>query len=183
MDIISSRKPLLANYAYRIRDVRSWENRHAFIVSEIPEVLWDDLLRETLALPLGDPRSLRDVRSWWSDIVDPRGDWQADLSAEADFLAEEEISSSPTFHMITNYSYADGLAAPDFNGRLVRALCFCDEFGRVHYTDVASGTQGIGGVARIEARHTFKDVVITRAAREFASPQMREPSPYPFSGA
>ncbi len=183
MDMISHRKPLLANYAYCIREVRSWESRHAFIVSEIPETLWDDLLRETSALPLGNTQSLRDVRNWWSDIMDPRCGWQAGVSAEADFLAEEEIPSRPTFHMITNYSYADGLAAPDFTGRLVRALCFCDEFGRIHYADVASGTQGIGGVVRIEARHNFKDVVITCAPREFASRQERELSPHQPSGA
>jgi hypothetical protein len=167
MDMTPLRKALLASYAYSIREVRSWDSQHSFIVSEIPEDLRDELLQETSELPVGNSRALRDVRSWWRDIGAVRCDWEAATSAQVDFMREEDISNEPTFHMITNYSHADGLAAPDFNGRLVRALCFCDEFGRFHYTDAASGTQGIGGGVRIQARHGFKDVVFTSVPRSF----------------
>jgi hypothetical protein len=168
MNMISHTKGLIANYAFSIREVRSWDSRNSFIVSEIPEELWDDLLLETANLPVGNSGSHRDVKARWRDIGAARGDWQAAISAEADFLNEEGISAGPTFYMITNYSYAEGLAAPEFNGRLVRALCLCDEFGRLHYTDVASGSQGIGGVVAMESKHDFKDVVTAPAPRKFA---------------
>lgn len=157
MDTIVAKKPLLANYAYRIREERHSGSEHLFCASEIPEKLFDKLMREASGLPLGDHDTLREVTDWWRGIYDSRFDWEMNLASESDHTHKQGRSPGLTFHMLANHRYASETAATNSDGPLIRVLCFCDEVGQVHYTEVASGSPNMG--SRMDARHNFKEVM------------------------